>query len=386
MSKSVSFGSLSVRLAPRSGGGFSSAAIRPSPISITRCTSSSAGMMPTSTALSFTTENMASPTSVDIHSPITPNTCALADLRLRLNARFLYEYDFGNQWEHELRLEHILPFDFCQSLPLLYKRQASHAPPEDCGGPEAFMALVRSFPLRGGSQARLAEIFLDETDTLLRDHHDGDTRTLILGKGRTLSPQGSSIVASPLYAAGDVRWMESAEETDNETAPPTRRRTGRQHTAGDRLRSVALSGKKISNSTRLALPLPKRRLFSLAYNKPSCMQQATAYHATQKTVFSLSYAVDPQRPAYTCHANAFRPNAPIQSPLLSVRLSAPRHPAVLVLLQHASTERTTPEMRYLEAKWAAQLSYDQTAALFADVLARSKPTPTTPRSYAIPNK
>lgn len=32
----------------------------------------------------------------------------LSDLRLRLRERFLYTYDFGDYWQHEVRLEKIL--------------------------------------------------------------------------------------------------------------------------------------------------------------------------------------------------------------------------------------------------------------------------------------
>ncbi len=35
----------------------------------------------------------------------------LADFRFRLNERFLYEYDFGDWWQHEVRVERHLPLD-----------------------------------------------------------------------------------------------------------------------------------------------------------------------------------------------------------------------------------------------------------------------------------
>ncbi len=45
----------------------------------------------------------------------------------------IYEYDFGDGWEHEILLEKILPFDETQSLPLCIMGEMS-CPPEDCGG------------------------------------------------------------------------------------------------------------------------------------------------------------------------------------------------------------------------------------------------------------
>jgi hypothetical protein len=37
--------------------------------------------------------------------PDDPTQVRLADLRLRLRERFLYEYDFGDLWQHEIRVE-----------------------------------------------------------------------------------------------------------------------------------------------------------------------------------------------------------------------------------------------------------------------------------------
>src|SRR6266496_3375666 len=37
-----------------------------------------------------------------------PRQVRLSDLGLRINTRFHYEYDFGDLWRHQLRLEHVL--------------------------------------------------------------------------------------------------------------------------------------------------------------------------------------------------------------------------------------------------------------------------------------
>jgi Plasmid pRiA4b ORF-3-like protein len=66
--------------------------------------------------------------------------------RFRRNERFAYEYDFHDLWRHEIRLEQILPFE-----PVLpYPRCTGGAratPPEDCGGPQAFLGLRQHFSL-----------------------------------------------------------------------------------------------------------------------------------------------------------------------------------------------------------------------------------------------
>lgn len=47
--------------------------------------------------------------------------------------KMIYEYDFGDSWEHEILLEKILPFDKAQSLPVCLNGEM-RCPPEDCGG------------------------------------------------------------------------------------------------------------------------------------------------------------------------------------------------------------------------------------------------------------
>ena len=42
----------------------------------------------------------------------------LADFQFRLNERFLYEYDFGDLWQHEIRIERHLPIDGKRTYPL----------------------------------------------------------------------------------------------------------------------------------------------------------------------------------------------------------------------------------------------------------------------------
>jgi len=62
----------------------------------------------------------------------------LAALRLRKGARFLYEYDLNIPWRHEVRIEEWLtpepdaPHPTCTG-------GSGDCPPEDCGGPAAFM-------------------------------------------------------------------------------------------------------------------------------------------------------------------------------------------------------------------------------------------------------
>ncbi len=45
----------------------------------------------------------------------------------------LYEYDFGDGWEHQIILEKKLPYDSSKQIPICLKGKRA-CPPEDCGG------------------------------------------------------------------------------------------------------------------------------------------------------------------------------------------------------------------------------------------------------------
>ena len=57
----------------------------------------------------------------------------LADFAPGAKAEFLYEYDFGDGWQHEVRVEKVLPPDAAFKHPLCVGG-ANACPPEDCGG------------------------------------------------------------------------------------------------------------------------------------------------------------------------------------------------------------------------------------------------------------
>jgi Plasmid pRiA4b ORF-3-like protein len=61
----------------------------------------------------------------------------LADFRFRAGERFVYEYDMGDLWQHDLRLERIAPFEPSKRYPICIAG-AGACPPEDCGGPPGY--------------------------------------------------------------------------------------------------------------------------------------------------------------------------------------------------------------------------------------------------------
>jgi hypothetical protein len=57
----------------------------------------------------------------------------LSQLLTKEKDSLVYEYDFGDSWEHKILLEKILPFDAKTVLPVCLKGKRA-CPPEDCGG------------------------------------------------------------------------------------------------------------------------------------------------------------------------------------------------------------------------------------------------------------
>lgn len=68
-----------------------------------------------------------------------PREVKLSNFGWRMRERFIYEYDFGDNWQHQIRVEAILtPKSNC-FYPVCSGGQRA-CPPEDCGGSWEFMA------------------------------------------------------------------------------------------------------------------------------------------------------------------------------------------------------------------------------------------------------
>src|SRR5712692_226741 len=78
-----------------------------------------------------------------------PRHVRLADLGLRVRERFLYEYDFTDGWQLDVRLEQILPLEPGRYYPVCIGGRRA-VPPEDYDGLLAFLDLpaLLGFPYR----------------------------------------------------------------------------------------------------------------------------------------------------------------------------------------------------------------------------------------------
>jgi Plasmid pRiA4b ORF-3-like protein len=93
-----------------------------------------------------------------------PKHVPLSLFGFRVRERFLYEYDFGDAWLHEVRIEKRLPFDPKKTYPLCIDGKHA-APPEDCGGAVAYMQMRQEFKYRSVyGNSWIDDDFDDEND------------------------------------------------------------------------------------------------------------------------------------------------------------------------------------------------------------------------------
>ncbi len=67
----------------------------------------------------------------------------IEQLSLQVGSKFIYTYDFGDNWEHTIKVEKILPPDPAGAYPTCLKGKRA-GPPEDCGGPWGHAEIVEA--------------------------------------------------------------------------------------------------------------------------------------------------------------------------------------------------------------------------------------------------
>ena len=67
----------------------------------------------------------------------------LSQIAPEVKSRFLYDYDFGDDWQHLIVVEKILPAAEGQSYPVCITGKRA-CPPEDCGGPWGYAEFLEA--------------------------------------------------------------------------------------------------------------------------------------------------------------------------------------------------------------------------------------------------
>jgi hypothetical protein len=71
-----------------------------------------------------------------------PRQIRLRDFQFRQRERFVYEYDFGDNWQHDVRIEQILTAEGNRTYPVCIGGKRA-VPPAECVGVEVYLAQGR---------------------------------------------------------------------------------------------------------------------------------------------------------------------------------------------------------------------------------------------------
>lgn len=144
-----------------------------------------------------------------------PKLVHLKDLKLRLKERFLYQYDFGDNWRVQIRLEQKRPFNPKTTYPVC-TGGANLVPPEDCGGPAAFVQIETELKLALWEKERR---FLELMSQILPSVMAGEGRKLVEPHRAELEELLHQLKAARFdrqalnlrlqqYLTGDPAWLE----------------------------------------------------------------------------------------------------------------------------------------------------------------------------------
>jgi len=112
---------------------------------------------------------------------VTLNSLAKSDMR-----RFTYTYDFGDDWEHDILIEKILPATTARAFPACVAGKRN-CPPEDCGGPWGYEEMLAA--LADPNHPEHADI------PSMRNDSSGSARTLTR---RSLRSPTRTLCSAPL--------------------------------------------------------------------------------------------------------------------------------------------------------------------------------------------
>ena len=92
-------------------------------------------------------------------------TALLSRVVTRAKQKFMYEYDFGDSWEHEIVAEKFLPIDPQAKYPVCLAGKRA-CPPEDCGSFPGYLDILEALksPKKTEEQTELLEWLGDEYD------------------------------------------------------------------------------------------------------------------------------------------------------------------------------------------------------------------------------
>jgi hypothetical protein len=134
-----------------------------------------------------------------------PKQIQLGDLHLQLKERFVYEYDFEAFWQHQIRLEKILPVNPLKTYPICISG-ARQAPPEWCNGPLAYLE-QKQYNSLGHIERRLLELVEYEEERV--GAYQEEVATMLVWLQAETFDRSAVNAHLALFAVGDPRWRET---------------------------------------------------------------------------------------------------------------------------------------------------------------------------------
>ena len=132
-----------------------------------------------------------------------PTAVRLIDLQLREREKFRYDYNFFDNWMHQLRVEKVLYPEQPLTVPICTAGKRS-VPPENCGGPWAFQQKKQDYDVCYAYEV-IADILDGGPETLEARREE----VLLLQKYLALEEFDRLAVNRRLqqYAEGDRKWL-----------------------------------------------------------------------------------------------------------------------------------------------------------------------------------
>ena len=84
-----------------------------------------------------------SPKEFEVEDSIDSRKVKLKKILKKEGSKILYEYDFGDSWDHDIILEKIIKEDVKGQIPECMSGKGN-CPPEDCGGTWGYMDLLKT--------------------------------------------------------------------------------------------------------------------------------------------------------------------------------------------------------------------------------------------------
>lgn len=141
-----------------------------------------------------------------VHFSHDPKQVLLSSFTFEIGEKFIYEYDFGDYWLHNVRVEKILTFNPKKTYPICTAGKNA-SPPEDCGGIYSYMEMRDDLKCRAlGIKIDIGRDYFDDED----DEYDDEYQYLD-AEGNLFDPDVFNIdrINERLqqYVNGDRKWL-----------------------------------------------------------------------------------------------------------------------------------------------------------------------------------